>query len=200
MCKGAPCTDLYGSLRREMSLLDITIGENSPEIVNVVIEIPKGSHNKYEFDDETGVFKLDRVLYPPLFYPANYGFIPQTRSPDGDHLDAVVLSDEPLLSGSVVEVRPIGLLKMIDSGKEDFKILGVQDDNPNYKNIKDIKDIEAEDLPAQAGGKILEEIADFFRVYKKPEEKEVVIIGWEDSESAKKEIREAQELFKSLRP
>jgi inorganic pyrophosphatase len=172
-----------------MSLLDITIGENSPEIFNVVVEIPKGSHNKYEFDDETGVFKLDRVLRPPLFYPADYGFIPQTRSRDGDHLDAVVLSDEPLISGSVVEARPIGLLKMIDSGKEDFKILGVQTDNPEYKDIKDIKDITDEDR------KILERIADFFRVYKGPEEKEVVIAGWEGAESAKKEIKEAQELF-----
>jgi len=172
-----------------MSLLDITIGNGSPEVFNAVVEIPKGSHNKYEFDDKTGVFRLDRVLYPPLFYPADYGFIPQTRSRDGDHLDAVILSDEPLFSGSVVEVRPIGLLKMTDSGKDDFKILGVQADNPDYKNIKDIKDIAAEDR------KILEEIAHFFRVYKGPEEKEVVIIGWEDSESAKKEIKQAQELF-----
>ncbi len=172
-----------------MSLLDITIGKSSPEVVNVVVEIPKGSHNKYEFDDKTGVFKLDRVLYPPLSYPADYGFIPQTLSRDGDHLDVVILGDEPLVSGSIVEARPIGLLKMTDSGKEDFKILGVQDDNPNYKNIKDIKDVETED------GKILEEIADFFRVYKKPEEKEVVILGWEGAENAKKEIIEAQELF-----
>jgi inorganic pyrophosphatase len=172
-----------------MSLLDITIGKDSPEVVNVVVEIPKGSHNKYEFDDKTGVFRLDRVLYPPLFYPADYGFIPQTRSRDGDHLDAIILSDEPLFSGSVVEVRPIGLLKMTDSGKEDFKILGVQANNPDYKNINDVKDISVED------GKILEEIAHFFRVYKGPEKKEVVIIGWEDSESAKKEIRQAQELF-----
>jgi len=173
-----------------MSLLDVTIGEETPEVFRVVVEIPKNSHNKYEFDDKTGVFKLDRVLYPPLFYPADYGFIPQTCSRDGDHLDAVVLGDEPLFSGCVVRVRPIGLLKMTDSGKEDFKILGVQADNPNYKNIMDVKDIEAED------GKILEEIAHFFRVYKGPEEKEVVIVGWEGAESAKKEIREAQELFR----
>ena len=172
-----------------MALLDITIGDNAPEIVNVIIEIPKNSHNKYEFDDKTGVFKLDRVLYPPLSYPADYGFVPQTRSRDGDHLDAIILSDEPFFSGSVVEARPIGLLKMTDSGKEDFKILGVQADNPGYKNIKDIKDLAAED------GKILEEIANFFRVYKKPEEKEVVIIGWEGAEGAKEEIRQAQELF-----
>lgn len=172
-----------------MSLLDITIGKDSPEVFNVVVEIPKGSHNKYEFDDKTGIFRLDKVLYPPLFYPADYGFIPQTCSRDGDHLDAVILGSEPLFSGCVARVRPIGLLKMTDSGKEDFKILGVQADNPGYKNIKDIKDIMAEE------GKILEEITRFFRVYKGPEEKEVVIIGWEGTESAKKEIKQAQELF-----
>ncbi len=177
-----------------MGLLDITIGKDSPEIFNVVVEIPKGSNNKYEFDDKTGVFKLDRVLHPPLSYPTDYGFIPQTRSRDGDHLDAIILSDEPLSSGSVVEVRPIGLLKMTDSGKEDFKVLGVQADNPNYKNIRDIKDIAGEE------GKILEEIANFFRIYKKPEEKEVVIIGWEGADSAKKEIRQARELFRVSQP
>jgi len=172
-----------------MSLLDLTIGEDAPEVFDVLIEIPKDSHNKYEFDDKTGVFKLDRVLYPPLFYPADYGFIPQTRSRDGDHLDAVILGDEPLFSGCVVKVRPIGLLKMTDSGKEDFKILCVQASNPDYKNIRDIEDIRAED------GKILEEIANFFRVYKGPEEKEVDVTGWEGAESAKKEVKEAQELF-----
>lgn len=175
-----------------MSLLDLKIGEESPEIVNVLVEIPKGSQNKYEFDDKTGVFKLDRVLYPPLSYPADYGFIPQTLEQDGDHLDAVILCDDPLLSGSVVRLRPIGLLRMNDSSKEDCKILGVQADDPNYRNIKDIKDISDED------GKILEEIAHFFRVYKGPEEKEVIVIGWEGAESAKKEIKQAQKLF--LRP
>ena len=172
-----------------MSLLDITIGEESPEFFNVVIEIPRGSRNKYEFDDKTGVFKLDRVLLSPLYYPAAYGFIPQTLSQDGDRLDAVILSDDPLFSGCVVKVRPIGLLKMTDSGKEDFKILAVQVDNPDYKNVRDIEDIKDE------GGKILEEISYFFRVYKGPEEKEVVIIGWEGAEDAKREIRRAQELF-----
>ncbi len=172
-----------------MSLLDITIGEEAPEVFNVVIEIPKGSHNKYEFDDKTGAFKLDRVLYPPLSYPADYGFIPQTRQLDGDHLDAVILCDESLFSGSVVRVRPIGLLKMTDSGKEDCKILGVQADNPDYKNIKDIKDVETEHR------KILEEITHFFQVYKGPEKEEVTIIGWDGAKSAKKEIGRAQELF-----
>jgi inorganic pyrophosphatase len=166
-----------------MSLLDITIGDEVPEIVNVIVEIPKNSHNKYEYDDKTGDFKLDRVLYPPLFYPADYGFIPQTHAKDGDHLDAIILTDEPTFSGCIVKVRPIGLLKMIDSGKEDSKILAVQADNPNYKNIKDIKDVSDEN------NKILEQISNFFRVYKGPEEKEVIILGWENAEEAKKEIQ-----------
>ncbi|MBI2063528.1 MAG: inorganic diphosphatase [Candidatus Yanofskybacteria bacterium] len=178
-----------------MSLLDVTIGEDSPDFFNVVIEIPKGSRDKYEFDDKTGVFKLDRVLPPSLFYPVAYGFIPQTLSQDGDRLDAVILSDNSLLSGRVIRVRPIGLLKMTDSGKEDFKILGVQADDPDYKNVKDVEDIKIKDLPAQAGGKILEEITHFFQVYKGPEEKEVIIVGWEGAEGAKREIGRAQELF-----
>src|SRR3989344_4482279 len=128
-----------------MSLLDITIGDDSPDFFNVVIEIPRGSRDKYEFDDKTGVFKLDRVLPSPLYYPAAYGFIPQTLSQDGDRLDAVILSDDPLFSGCVVKVRPIGLLKMTDSGKEDFKILAVQVDNPDYKNVKDMEDIKIKD-------------------------------------------------------
>ena len=169
-----------------MSLLDITIGDEAPEIINVVVEIPKNSHNKYEFDEKTGDFKLDRVLYPPLFYPADYGFIPQTRAKDGDHLDALVLNDEPTFSGCVVKARPIGLLKMEDSGKEDCKVLAVQADNPVYKNILDIKDLSDEDK------KTLEQIENFFRIYKGPEEKEVVILGWSGAEEAKEEIKRAR--------
>ena len=178
-----------------MSLLDITIGDDSPDFFNVVIEIPRGSRDKYEFDDKTGGFKLDRVLPPPLYYPAAYGFIPQTLSQDGDRLDAAILSVDPLFSGCVIRVRPIGLLKMTDSGKEDSKIIGVQADNPDYKNIREIEDIKAANLSVQAGGKILEEITHFFQVYKGPEEKGVVIVGWEGAESAKREIRHARELF-----
>ena len=172
-----------------MSLLDIKIGEDSPDFFNVVIEIPKGSHDKYEFDDKTGIFKLDRVLLPPLYYPTAYGFIPQTLSQDGDRLDAVILSDDSLISGRVIRVRPIGLLKMTDSGKEDFKILGVQADNPDYKNVKDIEDIKIMEM------KVLEEITHFFQVYKGSEEKEVVIIGWEGAEGAKREIKRAHSNF-----
>ncbi len=163
-----------------------------PEEFNAVIEIPKGSHNKYEFDEKTGVFKLDRVLYSPMHYPLDYGFIPETHSEDGDHLDAMVIGGDPVFVGCLVRVRPIGLLKMIDSGEEDFKILGVQVDNPRFKNLKDIKDIEI------FNPHLLDEIAHFFKVYKDLQKKTVEIKGWESAEAAKEEIKKAQKAYKQL--
>src|SRR4051812_39260899 len=116
----------------------LPLGEKSPEIINAVIEIPRGSHNKYEFDEKLGVFKLDRVLYSPFHYPLDYGFIPQTRSEDGDHLDVMVIGGDPVPQGCLVEVRPIGFMRMVDGGELDFKILAVQKKNPRFDAIKDI--------------------------------------------------------------
>ncbi len=172
-----------------MSLHDLTIGKDAPEIINVVIEIPKNSQNKYEFDEETGMIKLDRVLYSPVHYPADYGFIPETRSEDGDHLDALVLGGDPVFVGCVVRARPIGLLKMIDGVEEDFKILAVQEDNPRFDKIKDLKDIET------TNDHLLKEISHFFEVYKNLQKKEVKILGWENAEKAREEIKRAQEMF-----
>ena len=172
-----------------MSLLNIKIGEKAPEVFNVVIEIPKDSQNKYEIDKETGVIKLDRVLYSPMHYPADYGFIPETRSEDGDHLDAIILGGDPLFAGCVVRVRPIGLLKMTDDGETDHKILGVQADNPRFDNILDIKDIE------KLHEHHLKEIAHFFQTYKELQGKKVDVLGWEDAEAAKKEIQKAREAY-----
>lgn len=168
----------------------VPIGKNAPDIFNAVIEIPKGSHNKYEYDEGLGMFKLDRVLYSPVFYPLDYGFIPETRSEDGDHLDVMVIGNDPVFTGCVVETRPIGLLKMIDSGEEDFKILGVQNANPRLKAVKSIRDIETHNPH------LLKEIAHFFQVYKNLQNKEVTIGGWEDEEAAKTEIRRAQQAFR----
>ena len=165
------------------------IGDKAPEVINAVVEIPKGSHNKYEFDEETGMIKLDRVLYSPMHYPLDYGFIPETHSADGDHLDVMIMGGDPTFSGCLVKVRPIGLLKMVDSGDEDFKILGVQEANPRLKTIKDIKDVEA------YNPHMLEEIAHFFKVYKDLQNKEVKIVGWEGAKVAKEEIRKAQSAF-----
>lgn len=167
----------------------VPLGDKAPDVINTIIEISKGSHNKYEFDEELGVFKLDRVLYSPFHYPLDYGFIPQTRSEDGDHLDALVIGSDPVPMGCVVAVRPIGMLKMIDSGEADFKILAVQDKNPRFDTVKDIHDIES------SNPHLLKEIAHFFATYKDLQGKKVEIQGWEGAEAAKQEIKKAEGVY-----
>lgn len=172
-----------------MSLLNVKIGNNSPEEFNAIIEIPKNSQNKYEIDKENGMVKLDRVLYSPVHYPADYGFIPETLAEDGDPADVIILGSDPLFPGCVVRVRPIGMLNMIDSGEQDNKILGVQADNPRFDAVKDIVDLEK--LHTHS----LKEIAHFFETYKQLQNKEVKILGWKNSEAAKKEIKRSQEMY-----
>lgn len=169
---------------------NIPIGEKAPDVINVIIEIPRGSQNKYEFDEKTGVFKLDRVLYTAFRYPLDYGFIPGTRSEDGDHADALVLGSDPLPLGTVVAVRPIAILNMIDSGEADAKILAVQDKNPRYDTIKDLKDIEA------FNPHLLKEIEHFFSHYKDLQGKKVELQGWGDAAVAKEEIKKSQAAYK----
>lgn len=168
---------------------NIPIGEKVPDAVNVVIEIPKGSNNKYEFDEKLGVIKLDRVLYTPFHFPMDYGFIPETRSEDGDHLDAFVIGSDPVPSGCVVEIRPVALIKMIDSGESDFKIVGVQTKNPRFDTIKDLKDLEV------AIPHLTKETTHFLSHYKDLQGKRVEIQGWEGAAAAKTEIKKAQDLF-----
>src|SRR5437762_10062660 len=108
-----------------MSLADVRIGAGAPERVNVIVEIPRGSNFKYEYDEQLDIIRLDRVLHSPLFYPVDYGFIPDTRSEDGDHLDALVWVTASSFPGCVMEVRPIGLLRMVDENGMDYKILAV---------------------------------------------------------------------------
>jgi inorganic pyrophosphatase len=160
----------------------ITAGSKAPEIVNAFIEIPRGSQNKYEFDMELGVFRLDRTLYSSVFCPLDYGFIPKTLSQDGDQLDILVMGSEPVFSGCIVEARPIGLLHIIDSGKLDHKILSVQDKNPRLQTIKTLKDVK------QLNPHLLEEIKHFFKVYKELQGKKVEVKDWENSEAAQREI------------
>jgi inorganic pyrophosphatase len=168
----------------------LPLGEKSPEMINVVIEIPKGSHNKYEFDEKLGVIKLDRVFYSAFYYPLDYGFIPQTRSEDGDHLDALVIGSDPVPTGVLVEARPIGMLNMIDSGEADAKILCVQAKNPRFDTIKDIKDIEAWQPH------LLKELVHFFEHYKDLQGKKVETNGWGNKEAAYAEIKKAAESYK----
>lgn len=167
----------------------VPIGDGAPQVINVIIEIPKGSQNKYEFDEKLGIFKLDRVLYGSDHYPLDYGFIPETRSEDGDHLDVLVLGGDPLFVGCVAEVRPIGMLNMIDSGEPDAKILAVQTKDPRFSAIKDIKDVEA------YNPHLLKEVASFFETYKLLQKKAVTTSGWSDTTAAKEEIKKAQAVY-----
>ena len=166
-------------------------GEKSPEIINVFVEIARGSQNKYEFDKEAGGFRLDRVLYSPMHYPLDYGFVPQTLSEDGDPLDVLILGSDPVFPGCVVSVRPIGLLKMIDSGDLDYKILGVQHDNPRFDNIKTLEDIKI------SNPHLLREIAHFFAEYKRLQGKITEVTDWMDTDFAKNEIKKATANYKN---
>jgi inorganic pyrophosphatase len=168
----------------------IPLGEKAPEVVNVIVEIPKGSHNKYELDEKLGIIKLDRVFYSPFYYPLDYGFIPQTRSEDGDHLDALIIGSDPVPTGVLVEARPIGMLNMIDSGEADPKLLCVQAKNPRFDTIKDIKDIEAWQPH------LLKEIVHFMEHYKDLQGKKVTTNGWGDAQAAYVEIKKAAEAYK----
>ncbi len=152
-----------------MSLLDVKIGSGAPEVFNSVIEIPRGSTNKYEVDQTTGVIMLDRVLYSPLFYPFDYGYIPQTHYLDGDPLDVLVLTSHPLFPGCVVESTPIGVLKMSDEKGPDEKILCVATKDPRYGYRKTLEELNLHTL---------KELRHFFEVYKTLEEKSVEIEGW----------------------
>lgn len=158
-----------------MSLLDVKLGPHAPEVFNAVIEIPRGSTNKYEVDAETGVIMLDRVLYSPLFYPFDYGYIPQTNYLDGDPLDVLVLVSHPLFPGCVVEASPIGVLKMSDEKGPDEKILAVATKDPRYGYRKTLQELNHHTL---------KELQHFFEVYKQLEEKSVEIEGWHGRELA----------------
>jgi len=169
-----------------MSYNSIPIGKHAPEILNAIVEIPKGGHNKYEYDSELDEIKLDRVLYSPLFFPVDYGFIPETKSEDGDHADVLIITDSPTFSGCILEVRPIGILKMTDEKGLDDKILAVPFSNHHYEKIKDINDIESH---------VLDAIIHFFEEYKKLEKKSVKVKGWGSLENAMSFIRRAQAKF-----
>lgn len=147
---------------------------------NVIIEIPEGSQNKYELSPKDGAIYLDRVLYSSEFYPFNYGFIPSTKAADGDALDVAVFLTNPVPPGTVVKVRAIGMLKKIDSGDEDHCVLGVPIDDPRYNDI-----LSLDDMPKHK----LDEIEDFFKNYKRLQNKSTEIIGFVGKIDAEKEIK-----------
>jgi inorganic pyrophosphatase len=166
-----------------MNLGNLPIGSKAPEVVNVVIEIPAGSKNKYEYDEELEAIILDRVGYAAMAHPYDYGFIPGTRSDDGDHLDAFVILDHSVFPGCVVAARPIGLVKMVDDGENDEKIICVPAKDPRYDHITELDQLSPH-LP--------KEVQHFFEHYKDLQGKKAEITGWGNAEEAKAMIKTAE--------
>jgi inorganic pyrophosphatase len=165
----------------------LPIGQRCPERVNAVIEIPRDSVNKYEYDKDLHVFRLDRTLFSPVHYPGDYGFIPSTLGLDGDPLDVLVLVEAPSFPGCLMEVRPIGVLRMMDQGESDEKILAVVNSDPLYREVQNIDQVFEHTLRG---------IEHFFSVYKALENKKTEIAGWGNPQAAHKIIEEGQRRFK----
>lgn len=173
----APAPHRKGRTMQDYLRLDI--GTDSPDVVTAVIEIPKDSTNKYEYDKKRHVFKLDRNLHSPVHYPQDYGFIPQTLADDGDPLDILVLGETPTFPGCVYDAQPIGLFRMVDQGANDEKILAYAIGNPRFQGTTDLSQVQPH---------ILKEIEHFFSVYKALEGKETNVLGWGSLEDAKQLI------------
>ena len=161
---------------------DIPAEEITPNNFSAVIEISKGSRCKYELDKKTGMLRLDRVLYTATHYPANYGFIPRTYADDGDPLDVLVICSEQIIPMTLVQVYPIGAMRMIDGGKLDDKIIAIPFSDPTYKDIRSINE-----LPSH----IFDEIMHFFTVYKQLENKQTAVKSLFDASEAVEMIRNA---------
>lgn len=165
---------------------DVSLGKNVPEEINAIIEIPRGSLNKYEIDKETGLIALDRVSYTAQSYPVDYGFAPQTLWEDGDALDVIVLTTEPLAPGILVKVRPVGLMHMVDSGEGDDKIIAVPAKDPRFEEIKDLHDVNQHTLKT---------LKHFYESYKKLQNKEVVVSGFDNRDAALRAVKRSVELY-----
>ena len=166
----------------------LDIGEKAPEIVNMVVEIPRGSKVKYELDKKSGLICVDRILYGSYMYPANYGFIPQSYCEDGDPLDILAIAQEPFYPRSIASCRVIGAMEMIDDGDPDDKIIAVFDGDPEYKDIDDISQ-----LPESR----LNELRQFFQVYKNLENKEVMVNDFFNKQKAVEIVARSLEMYKT---
>ena len=150
-----------------------------PQVVEIVVEIPGGNRNKYEYDEASGIFRLDRVLSSAVFYNFDYGYIEGTRADDGDHADAMLLIDEPTFTGCHVWARPVGGLEMRDDKGEDFKVLCVAVGDPLYEHVHQLDQVSPHKLL---------EIEHFFETYKLLEDKAVEVTGWRDREAAQAQL------------
>jgi inorganic pyrophosphatase len=171
-------------------LYDIDPGPDSPEIVRAIVEIPQHSANKYEYDGKLNVFRLDRALYSPVRYPGDYGFIPGTIAEDDDPLDVLVLVQQPSYPGVLIEVRPVGVLMMIDNDMGDQKILAVPTRNPRYDQIHTMDQI----FPH-----VRREIEHFFSIYKELEGKVTSMEGWGGPREARKIIAECRQRYLDIK-
>ncbi len=160
------------------------------DVVEVVVEIPFRSRNKYERDEETGKLKLNRVLYSAMGYPTEYGIIENTLAGDGDPLDILVIATEPTYPGCIVPARVVGYLEMYDDGKEDYKVISVVDSDPRYNEIHELKDIPEFTL---------EEIKNFFENYKQLENTKVKVGNYHSKEEALKIIKECKNRYSNLK-
>ncbi len=173
---------------------DITLGKNPTESFNCIVEIPKGSHNKYEIDKETGLIALDRANYNSAPYPFDYAFAPQTLWEDGDALDVVIITTYPLNVGVMVNVRPIAIMNMVDSGESDDKIIAVPTNDRRFEHIHDLADLNKH---------LLKEFTHFFETYKNLKSDDghiahpVKINGIEGKEKAVEAIKKSIELYKA---
>lgn len=166
---------------------DISLGDKVPEEINVIIEIPKGSHNKYEINKENGLVELDRANYSDAPYPFEYGYAPQTLWEDGDPLDVIVLATYPLPSLTFLAVRPVAIMEMIDEGESDHKVIAVSVKDKRWEDIQNLEDINKHTL---------KEIKHFFETYKNLKGGKVEVPGFKGKEAAYEAIKKSIELYK----
>lgn len=165
----------------------VPVGKQAPRIVNAIIEIPQGSRAKYEIDKESGLLRLDRVIYSSFYYPCNYGFIPQTYGGDKDPLDILVITSQPVQALCLMDAKVVGVMQMVDCGDADDKIISVAAHDPGVNHYNNI-----EELPKH----FFDELRHFFEEYKKLENKMVVVEEFGDKAFALKVIQDAIDFYK----
>lgn len=162
------------------------VDPGTKEEINVIIENPRGSKNKYEIDKKTGMLALDRVLHTAQDFPVEYGFVPQTLWDDGDALDAILLSTNPFVPGVIIPSRPVAVVKMTDGGESDYKVIGVPVGDPRFAHVKNLSDVNPHTL---------KEIRHFFETYKGLQDKVVTIEGFGDKAEAEAAFDKARKMY-----